>query len=477
MNKIRLLIENLFIYGLGGIISKLIPVIMIPVITRLMPSSEYIGINDLITVLISFSSAAALLGIYDSMFRLFFDKEDINYKIELCSTAFFITFLSSVVISFLLFLFRNYLSELMFKNSNYEYIITIAAITTFATATNIVIAAPVRMQNNRRLFLLFNTVTPLVAYSVSVPMLLNGFYVLALPLAAMISAIFIEICFFLINKKWFRVSYVKINLIKPLLAIGLPTLPSILVYWVFNSSDRIMIANILDVSEAGIYSIGSKLGLISQLIYIAFSGGWQYFAFSTMKDNDQVESTSRIFECFSILSFISTVFICIFSYSIYNLLFEGVYTTSYIISPYLFLAPMLQMSFQIIGNQFLVIKKTLPSMLILLCGAIINVLLNLILIPLAGIEGAAIATLGGYITSLVLCIAILKKLKLIQLSKRYYLSSFLMIIFIITWRLFFSEKLWLGFCAVTFFLIMIFFIYKQNVKQLCLKIQSVWKTK
>jgi len=30
------------------------------------------------------------------------------------------------------------------------------------------------------------------------------------------------------------------------------------------------------------------------LIYTAFAGGWQYFAFSTMKEDDQVQSNSNI---------------------------------------------------------------------------------------------------------------------------------------------------------------------------------------
>ena len=47
MNKLKLFLENFIVYGLGGIISKIIPVIMIPIVTRIMPTSEYYGINDL----------------------------------------------------------------------------------------------------------------------------------------------------------------------------------------------------------------------------------------------------------------------------------------------------------------------------------------------------------------------------------------------------------------------------------------------
>ena len=54
-SKIKLFIENFVVYGMGGAISSAIPVIMIPVITRLMPNSSYIGISDMATQCIVFS--------------------------------------------------------------------------------------------------------------------------------------------------------------------------------------------------------------------------------------------------------------------------------------------------------------------------------------------------------------------------------------------------------------------------------------
>ena len=75
MNKFKLFIENFFVYGMGGIISKIIPLIMVPIITRIMPNSSYYGINDLSNTVISFCSSIAVMGMYDAMYRLFFEKE------------------------------------------------------------------------------------------------------------------------------------------------------------------------------------------------------------------------------------------------------------------------------------------------------------------------------------------------------------------------------------------------------------------
>ena len=75
------------VYGLGGVISKAVPLLMLPIITRLMPDTFYFGLNDISTTIVSFGSAIAVMGMYDAMFRLFFDSEDEAYRKTICSTT------------------------------------------------------------------------------------------------------------------------------------------------------------------------------------------------------------------------------------------------------------------------------------------------------------------------------------------------------------------------------------------------------
>ena len=67
MNKLKLFLENFLVYGLGGTISKVIPLIMVPVVTRLMPDTSYYGISDMATTLVSLCSSLAVMGMYDAM--------------------------------------------------------------------------------------------------------------------------------------------------------------------------------------------------------------------------------------------------------------------------------------------------------------------------------------------------------------------------------------------------------------------------
>ncbi len=463
MNKLKLFLENFLVYGLGGTISKVIPLIMVPVVTRLMPDTSYYGISDMATTLVSLCSSLAVMGMYDAMYRMFFEKGDNVYRKEICSTAFYFTLVTSFIVFIVMIFFRNIIADVFFKNRDYAYLVYITSISTLVGATNSIVSAPTRMQNQRKRYIAMHVLSPLLSYSISVPLLLKGYYIIALPLAGMIAAFSCEMIFAGMNRKWFSAKLFKAEHLKPLLTIGIPLFPNFLIYWLFNSCDRLMITNILGASANGIYAAGSKLGMASQLIYTAFSGGWQYFAFSTMKEKKQVESNSLVFEYLGIISFSCTLFVFAFSEPIYTLLFTGNYREGYIVSPYLFLAPLLQMLFQIIGNQFLVIKKTWPSMFILLAGAVMNVFLNLLFIPRIGIEGAAIATLFGYMISDFICVIVLKKLNLIVISKRFCFSVCILAVFIIIWRTVLIHHTFITFGVSLIISIIYMLLYKKDL--------------
>lgn len=472
MNKIKLFLENFLIYGIGGVISKIIPLLMVPIITRLVPNASYYGINDLSNTVVQFGSAFAIMGMYDAMYRMFFEDDEESFKKTVCSTALVFTCVTSLCVFLLMLLSRNLIARYFFRDPQYTYVVYLSAIATLVGATNSIISAPTRMQNKRKIFLITNTLSPLISYAISIPMLLAGHYVIALPLAAVISGATMEVAFGLMNRKWFSVKRFDGKILKQLLVIAVPLLPNFLIYWIFNSCDKVMIANLIGIEAEGIYAVGSKLGHCSQLIYTAFAGGWQYFAFSTMRENDQVKTNSLVFEYLGVISFAATAFICAWSYLIYDVLFTDEYVSGYIVAPYLFLAPLLQMLFQIAANQFLVVKKTWPNMFILSFGAIVNILLNYILIPYIGIEGAAIATLLGYAVSDVICVLVLCRMQLMVVSKRFMLGAALIVCFMIVWRLYLCSAALGGTIASVIIAGAIMILYKSDIEKLLLSVKK-----
>lgn len=434
MNRKKLLIENFLIYGLGGVIGRIIPFIMLPIITYLLPDETYFGINDLFTTVSSLFCIIGIFGMSDTAFRFFFDDESLGYKKSVCSTAFAIVMCVTGVSAIVLLLFGKSVAINVYGSAQYYFLIILNIFSLVANNFSLMTATPTRMLNKRKTYLAVNFIEGVVTYLIAILLILKGWYLSALPLASIISAILASVIFWSLNKKWFSLKFIRKEFIIPFIHFGIPLMPQQLMYYVISSSDKLMIAAMLGQSFNGLYAVGSKFGHISQLIYTAFAGGWLYYKYATMNAPDQVQNISKIFEVLGIISFSSFMGSCLLSKWAISFLFRDIYYGSFIVIPYLFLAPLVQMLFQTVAGQFTIIKKTWPNLIFLMTGAVMNVLLNFLLIPKLGIEGAAIATLAGYVITAVIAVIVCLRMKMVFITGRFYLCTACTITFYIIWR-------------------------------------------
>lgn len=471
MNRFRLLISNFVVYGIGGIINKIIPFLMLPIITHLLPEASYFGLSDLSNTFVAFGATFCILGMYDTMFRLFFDNDDEQYKIKICSNAFFFVLFLSIIIIGILFFFKQKIAIWYFGNKKYVLLVEISIMTIFSNAVSQILAGPTRIQNKRKVFLVTNTVAPIVSYTIAFGLLKMGIYLYALPMGALISSCITLLIFGILNYKWFSIKKICFKDYGKMLKFALPIVPCFLSYWVFNSTDRVMIARIMGAEANGIYAAASKIGQISQLLYVAFSGGWQYFSFATMKDQDQVELISHVFEYLTVLSCAAGVFMSLGSELIFNILFTEEYLEGASIAPFLFLTSLMLMIYQTANSQFLIIKKTWPETIILGLGAIANIAVNALLIPRIGLEGAALGTIAGYLLSIAIIVAVLKRLKLLKTSWRLCLVTIVFVVYIIFWRNVTINELCKA--AVAIILILFYlFLYIDEIRHLCSNVRA-----
>lgn len=426
LSRFKLLIENFFAYGIINILNKIVPLLMLPIVTRMLPHTDDFGRFDLFNMIINFGSSFAVLGVYDAIFREYFEKDDLQYKMKVTSTGMQIVLLSSFVVMLILIVFNQAFSQIFLGDTSSTLIIVTAAIGVFLSANKNIISAPTRMQNRRTIYVVSGLSNSIIYYVFAILLVYIGLGYQGLIYGNLIASLGILLFFWILNKKEFHFKLYDKEIAKTLLKIGLPILPVFIIYWGFNSTDKIMITHMLDVAQVGIYSIGARVASISQFIYQAFAGGWQYFAFSTMQDDDQVQLTSIIFEYLGVISFLSFIILIPFNQWIFNLLFTGDYTKGAEVFPYLFLSPLLLMLVQTAGNQFLVVKKSFYMTLSLAVGVVVNIIMNFFLIRVYGIVGCSLSTLTGYAVSVLMVVIVTSKMKLLKLSKKFVLLSALM---------------------------------------------------
>ena len=118
-------------------------------------------------------------------------------------------------------------------------------------------------------------------------------------------------------------------------------------------------------------------------------------------------------------------------------------------------------------------RKTWPNLFILSTGALLNIAINYFLIPVFGIEGAAIATLIGYVVSDIICVIVLIKMKLMMISEKFLIATLSIAVYIVLWRFLFREQVVIGTVAALIFAFFILFLYRNDIKRLYLKINNI----
>jgi O-antigen/teichoic acid export membrane protein len=437
-SRFKVFFENVFIYGIFGVVDKIIPLIMLPIVTRLLADTTEYGAYNMFTTIQNFGIQIAILGLYDAVFREYFEKDDPKFRRSVLSTALDIVGIVSVVICLILVVFKYQFTAFLLKDQQFQFVVIASGLGVIAGATRSIFSLPTRIKNERKVYIIANMAQPIITYGLILLFVLK--YRLtysSLIYASVIVSYGLTAYFIFHNGKEFSLKAYDKNEAKELLKIGLPLVPTFIIYWVFNSFDKVMITNMRSLAELGIFGIGSKVASVSQLVYTAFATGWQYFAFSTMKDKDQVEMTSKIMEYLSVFSVVMFFIATTLDEIVFRFVFDGDYELGFTVFPYLLLAPLLLMIYQTGANQFLVCKKSYLSTLSLSVGAVANIIMNYFFIKSNGIAGAALATLFGYIISVAMMCIITTKMKMIKLTWRP--TVLLLMVIALSFKIYFHD--------------------------------------
>lgn len=425
-SRTQLLTRNIFIFGLATIISRLITFVLTPIYTRYFNPQEF-GIYSLITMAISIICPLCMLGIYDALFRLYFDKDELFYRKELISTGLKLVIYITGSVLIVFFIFRKPITIIYLGNIKYlDYIILGIFIIFFSNITAIAIGI-IRMENNRKkivqITLIQSVVTLFFNLLFIVVMHKDMRFVLAANIINLIILFFITSDY---GKKYLNFSNFKINkdISKEIIKFGLPLTPVFIGYWILSAGDKLILNYIYNTSAVGLYAVGMKLASIMTLFQSTFAQGWQFFSFSTMRDNDASRVYGKIFDLV-VFAGVSIVTVLLFYGDfIFKTLFAKNYYEAWIVSPILCLGPLIMVLWWIAGIGISIKKKTHLSTVGIFLAAVINIILNFLFIPKYYLMGAAIATLISYIAMLIFAIFFIRPLFNVDVNeKRIIITS------------------------------------------------------
>ena len=226
------------------------------------------------------------------------------------------------------------------------------------------------------------------------------YFIIAYAFEFVLNAIGYFIVYHLQKQKVVKWKFDK-NLALDLLKDSWPLILSGVVVSIYMKVDQVLIKNMLDVKEVGYYAAAVRLSESWYFIPVAISNAL-FPAIVNAKNINRELYLTRLQKLYDVLAWIAigiSIPVSFFSADIINLLYGSKYLSSApILTIYIWAGAAVFLG--VASSQYLVTENlTKISLMRTSIGMIVNVILNIILIPIYGIIGSAVATLISYTLS------------------------------------------------------------------------------
>lgn len=389
MSRYKKLLSNTLILSIGTFGSKLLVYFLMPLYTSILSPSQY-GSADLVTNAANLMIPFCCIGITHAVFRFSADSEEDSKTVF--SSGMTVLIISSAVFLALspIMLFVPYINDFVWL------LVVYVICSNFHT----ICAEYIRAKGHTALFALQGIIgTALtIAFNLLFLIPLNmgvvG-YVLSVAAADFLGTIFLILFAKLYRDFSFRL--VSKPKIKDMLKYGIPMMPTVVIWWITNVSDRFIVAHVCGEAENGLYSAAYKIPTLITLVATVFIEAWQLSAISDSTDgDDRKKFFSEVFERYQAIIFLACSVLIAMSKIIAGFLLAKSYSKAADFIPVLLIATVFSSLTTFMGSVYTVSKKTVMSMITALAGALLNIVLNIIMIPQYGAQGAGIATLISY---------------------------------------------------------------------------------
>lgn len=483
MISLKALLKSSMIYAIGTSIMRIMTFLLLPLYTNTVDANEQFWYGNFVLVVtsIAFLRICYSHGIGDSFLKLYSESKDQKQIISTYLTYILIVIVgvsSAIWIINTIIPQQNSDSLMGLLQSQLKYIILIVMCDTL----NFRIIDILRIKNYSLYYMLGQISGIIATLYLSIhfvkykTMGLEG-ALLALLCGGLVT-LFIFIPVLIKNLKFSEFSK---SHMKKLLNLGIRFFPASIFFMFMTLLDRYLLKFLLESplhnpdyvnNLIGTYSVGAKLASIPLFIINAFNLGWQPFYLSngnTEQANQKYKKVGTIF-IITILSISWFVGIIIPIIANLNLpisntpLIGKTYSGFNEIIPIMLLSHIFYALYIIHMPSIYLCNKQNWSPLFRLCGAASNVLLNIILIPIYEIKGAAIATALSYG---IMFLFLFYKNKEWMPIKINWKDIILLMILILISLIYFLSKLNMQYYLMIITLIcIIYLMYKHGIKNL-----------
>lgn len=389
---------HFFIFMLGGLASKLVGFLLIPVYTRYLTPIDY-GVLELLFVTLEVVTIFAVLGVDSGLFKAFsFDAASHEEKKKAVSSAYYFILVASALIFGSLILFTQPISSLLLKKEDYAGLLSLLFIAGFLKANSIIPFKILRANLESIKYTLISLLGFIISVSLNIYFIVGlGKGLAGIVYSDVISALVVMLVNMILVRHWVVFSFCWDNLAK-MLRFGLPLVPAVLALQIIDISDRYFLEHLSTTYQLGLYSLGNKFSSIFHFIFLTpFLTVWPAIYFPLAKSKKAGEELGQLFTYFWGLGIWLVLSLSFLLKPGIIIMVAPEFHSAYSVVPLLLLSILFCGAAQCFGIGIPITGQTKYMPVPIILGGGINLGLNFLLIPSYGMMGAAWATLFSYI--------------------------------------------------------------------------------
>ena len=425
------LIKNISIYSFGNILLTGISFILLPLYTRVLSPSDY-GQLELLYLVAGVLVIFFGFNISSGYDRIYFTDKNINSRRTLFMTSQAFNIFCSAVGVLIIFINVDYFSKLVLNFEQGNYFLKLI---TIATVVDVLCQIPMnnlRVRNKAWPYVQVSIVTLVSTVSLTI-------YFIAFIDLGVVGVLYAKILGSLISLiylyylTWSEFHFQLSNgMLLSMLSFSIFLIPSNLSSLILNMSNRFFLSEYQSFEDVGLFSLGVKIAavipiLITEPVKKAFIPYIFDLADQPHKCTALLSDMIRLFFTgISIFVLIISIFANDLVYLMASDSFQGSSSVVFIMS----FSNLLLGTAAIVVLAIHITKKTWIVTLIWVFSSLLNIVLNILLIPAYGKMGAAFATLLSILFILIFYIIASKKVFPLTIPYRSMLKvGFLLISF------------------------------------------------
>jgi O-antigen/teichoic acid export membrane protein len=383
------------VYFVSTLIAQASSLVVFPLYTRVLGPADY-GVLSLLLALVTVVVTVVVVGLTTAVSR-FTATTDGDAHVVGGAVGF--VAIGGVLIAVLGTLLRVPVSEALAPDAVGRFSASLpwALCYVAVDAVYVVLLAAVAAENRVRLYLSATIVS--VSVSLALAVLLVGVIGLGVPgaLGAMIAGVacaaplvFVKV----MRPGWWRVDR---RLLFAMLAFGAVLLPMNLAGWVLDLSDRYFLSHWVDLTQLGHYSAAYRVGgLVTIACVLPFQTAFMPFVFRTAALPDGSVVLGKVIRRYLTAAMSVTFVVAVFGSELLGLLAGAAYRSAASVVPFSAVGALFLGSTVVFAAGIMHSGKPHYGSAIFVVASVLNIGLNVLLIPRFGIMGAAVATSAAY---------------------------------------------------------------------------------